>query len=99
MEFGAVTVAVLLEGTDDGKACGKARIAVGSVSARPVRAVEAEKALTGEKLSDHLLREVAKKVAMEVRPVMHHGYSIPFLKACLEVQAYRTLTKAVEGMG
>jgi hypothetical protein len=29
---------------------------------------------------------------------MHHGYSVPFLKACLEIQAYRTLTKAVEDM-
>ncbi len=98
MEFGAVTVAVLLDGTDEGGTCGKARIAVGSVSAKPVRAVKAETALNGEKPSDDLLREVAKKVAAEVRPVMHHGYSVPFLKACLEVQAYRTLTKAATGI-
>jgi 4-hydroxybenzoyl-CoA reductase beta subunit len=98
MEFGAVTVAVLLEGTDDGETCGKARIAVNSVLAKPVRAVKAETALNGEKLSDDLLREVAKEIATEVRPVMHHGYSAPFLRACLEVQAYRALTKAAAGM-
>ena len=98
MEFGAVTVAVLLDGTDEGGACHKARIAVGSVMAKPVRAVKAEKALNGEKLSGDLLREVAKKIATEVRPVMHHGYSVPFLRACLEVQAYRTLTKAAAGL-
>jgi 4-hydroxybenzoyl-CoA reductase beta subunit len=98
MEFGAVSVAVLLDGKDDGRACGKARIAVGSVSAKPVRAVKGETALSGEKPSDELLREVAKKIATEVRPVMHHGYSVPFLRACLEVQAYRTLTKAAGGM-
>ena len=94
MEFGAVTVAALLEVADDGKTCNRARIGVGSVSARPVRAVKAEKALTGEKLSEELSREVAKKVATEVRPVMHHGYSVRFLRECLEVQAYRTLTLA-----
>ena len=94
MEFGAVTVAVLLDGTDGGGTCHKARIAVGSVSAKPVRAVKAETALNGEKPSDGLLKEVAKKIATEVRPVMHHGYSVPYLRACLEVQAYRTLTKA-----
>jgi 4-hydroxybenzoyl-CoA reductase beta subunit len=98
MEFGAVAVAVLLDRTDGGGTCDKARIAVGSVSAKPVRAVKAETALKGEKPSDKLLREVAKKVAVEVRPVMHHGYSVPFLKACLEVQAYRTLTKAAADM-
>lgn len=98
MEFGAVTVAVLLDVADDGKTCHRARIAVGSVSAKPVRAVKAEAAMTGEKLSEELSREVAKKVATEVRPVMHHGYSVPFLRACLEVQAYRTLTKAAGGM-
>jgi 4-hydroxybenzoyl-CoA reductase subunit beta len=96
MEFGAVTLAVLLEGKDDGETCGEARITVGSVSAKPVRAVRAETTLKGEKPSDKLLREVAKKIAIEVRPVMHHGYSVPFLKACLEIQAYRTLSLAVK---
>ena len=98
MEFGAVTVAVLLDGKDGGRACGKARIVVGSVSAKPVRAVKAEAVLIGEKLSDDLLREVAKKIATEVRSVMHHGYSVPFLRACLEVEAYRTLAKAAGSM-
>jgi CO/xanthine dehydrogenase FAD-binding subunit len=94
MEFGAVTIAVLLDKADDGTTCGGARIAVGSVSAKPVRAVKAEKALIGEKPSEKLIREVAKKIATEVRPVMHHGYSTPFLRECLEVQALRTLTQA-----
>lgn len=94
LEFGAVTVATLLDMADDGTTCGRARIAVGSVSAKPVRAVKAEKALIGEKPSEKVIREVAKKIATEVRPVMHHGYSAPFLRECLEVQALRTLTQA-----
>jgi len=98
MEFGAVTLAVLLEMADDRATCDRARIAVGSVAAKPVRAVKGEAAMIGQKLSDELLRDVAKKVAAEIRPVMHHGYSVPFLRACLEVQAYRTLTTAAGGM-
>ena len=94
MEFGALTVAVVLDMTDDGTTCERACVAVGSVSAKPVRAVKAEKALMGEKPSEKLIREVAKKVATEVRPVMHHGYSAPFLRECLEIQALRTLTLA-----
>jgi CO/xanthine dehydrogenase FAD-binding subunit len=96
MEFGVLTIAALLDVADDGKTCHRARIGVGSISAKPVRALKAEKALTGEKLSEELAREVAKEVASEVRLVMHHGYSVPFLRECLEVQAYRTLTMAVK---
>jgi len=63
MEFGAVTVAVLLHAADDGRTCDSARIVVGSVAARPVRTLKAETTLAGQELSDKLLREVAKKVA------------------------------------
>ena len=94
MEFGAHSAAVLLEMNENGRTCEVARIAVGSVSARPERAVKAEAALIGETLSEELLREVAKKIATETRLVMHHGYSVKFLKHSLEVQAYRTLTLA-----
>ena len=45
MEFGAVTVAALLDAVDDGKTCHRARIGVGSVSAKPVRAVKADHAV------------------------------------------------------
>jgi 4-hydroxybenzoyl-CoA reductase beta subunit len=99
MEFGAVSVAVLLDVADDRRTCNGARIAVGSVSSKPIRPVKAEAAMAGEKLSEELSREVANKVATEVRPVMHHGYSIPFLRECLEVQALRTLTKATGRIG
>ncbi len=95
MEFGAHSVAVLLEMNENGRTCENARMAVGSISARPERAVKAEAALVGETLSEELLRDVAKKIANETRLVMHHGYSVKFLKHSLEVQAYRTLTLAV----
>jgi CO/xanthine dehydrogenase FAD-binding subunit len=84
---------------DKGDSCAAARITVGSVSAGPVRARKAEKAMAGEPLSDKLFEEIAAIVGSEIHPVMHHGYSIPFLKECLKAQTYRTLVLAAERAG
>ena len=99
VEFAALTVAVCLDMADKGDSCAAARITVGSVSAGPVRARKAEKAMTAEPLSDKLFEEIAAIVAGEIHPVMHHGYSIPFLKECLKAQTYRTLVLAAERAG
>ena len=96
VEFAGLTVAVYLEVTDNAGACEAARIAVGSVAGGPVRPVKAEKAMTGETLSDKLFENIAEMVAKEIRPVMHHGYSAPFLRECLRVQTRRTLVEAAK---
>jgi 4-hydroxybenzoyl-CoA reductase beta subunit len=96
LEFAALTVAVVLDLADDRKTCDAARITVGAVSAGPIRAVKAETALAGEPLSDKLFEKVAKMVVAEVHPVRHHGYSVAFLRECLKVQAFRTLTSAAQ---
>jgi CO/xanthine dehydrogenase FAD-binding subunit len=99
VEFAALTVAVRLDMADKDDSCAAARITVGSVSAGPVRARKAERAMAGEPFSDKLFEEVAASVAGEIHPVMHHGYSIPFLKECLKAQTYRTLVLAAERAG
>ena len=99
IEFAALTVAVRLDMADKDDGCAAARITVGSVAAGPLRARKAEKAMAGEPLSDKLFEEIAAIVAGEVHPVMHHGYSIPFLKACLKTQTYRTFVRAAERAG
>lgn len=99
LEFAALTVAVRLDMADKGDSCAAARITVGAVSAAPVRARKAEKALAGEPLSDELFQEIAEIVASEIHPVMHHGYSIPFLKECLKTKTYRTLVRGAERTG
>jgi 4-hydroxybenzoyl-CoA reductase beta subunit len=99
VEFAALTVAVRLDMADKGGSCAAARITVGSVAAGPLRARKAEKALTAEPLSDKLFQEIAGIVAGEIHPVMHHGYSIAFLKECLKTQTYRTLVLAAERSG
>jgi 4-hydroxybenzoyl-CoA reductase beta subunit len=99
VEFAALTVAVRLDMADKDDGCAAARITVGSVATRPLRARKAEKTMTGEPLSDKLFEGIADIVVSEIHPVMHHGYSIPFLKACLKTQTYRTLVRAAERAG
>ena len=99
VEFAGLTVAVCLETADSANTCAAARITAGAVASRPVRAIKAEKAMTGQKLSDKLFQSIAEMVAAEIRPVMHHGYSAPFLRECLRVQAYRTLALGAERAG
>jgi len=99
VEFAGVTVAVCLEMANGASTCAAARIAAGAVSSGPVRAIKAEKAMAGEMLSDELFQKIAEMVAEEIRPVMHHGYSAPFLRECLKVQTYRTLLLGAERTG
>jgi CO/xanthine dehydrogenase FAD-binding subunit len=96
LEFAAFTIAVLLGMSESGTIGKIVRIGVGALSAKPQRAVKAEAALSGETPTEELLREVAKLIAAEVRIVMHHSYSVNYLKHTLEVQAFRTLTQAVQ---
>jgi 4-hydroxybenzoyl-CoA reductase beta subunit len=99
VEFAGLTVAVFLDMADGADTCAAARITAGAVSAGPVRAFKAEKAMAGEALCDKLFRKIAEMVAGEIRPVMHHGYSVPFLRECLRVQTFRTLELAAKRTG
>jgi CO/xanthine dehydrogenase FAD-binding subunit len=96
VEFAGLTVAVYLEMANSANICAAARITVGAVASGPARAIQAEKAMAGQKLSDTLFQKIAETVAAETRPLMHHGYSAPFLRECLRVQTYRTLKRAAK---
>ena len=99
VEFAALSVAVLLDMTAKGDTCTAARIVAGSVGSRPVRAVNAETAAAGKQISDTIFQEIAEIAASEIKPVMHHGYSVPYLKECLNIYIYRTLELAAEHTG
>jgi 4-hydroxybenzoyl-CoA reductase beta subunit len=96
VEFAGLSVAVCLEMADSASTCAAARITAGAVAIAPVRAIKAEKAMAGQKLSDKRFQKIAEMVADEIRPVMHHGYSAPFLRGCLRVQTYRALNRAAK---
>ena len=43
--------------------------------------------------------ELVKAMRADIRPLAHHGYSAAYLRQCLEVQARRTLTRVLAGVG
>jgi len=95
VEFAALNVAVVLDmDEEEGDCCREVRITVGAISPSPVRMVNAEDAMRGRDLSKDLFEEVAGMVASSARPFMHHGYSAPYLRECLRVQARRALETA-----
>lgn len=94
MEFGGLSVAVLLELMADGATIAAARIGVGAVAPRPVRALTAESALSGQRVSGDLFHDAAEMVAREVKPLAHHGYSASYLRTCLRVQTRDALILA-----
>jgi 4-hydroxybenzoyl-CoA reductase subunit beta len=96
MEYAAFSIAVVLDMENDGILCRAARITVGSVGARPVRAGKGEQAMAGQRLSKNLFQEVAKLVVSETHPFPHHGYSAAYLRTCLEAEARRTVRLAAE---
>lgn len=85
LEFAIVNGAAVMDMEDDCETCADARIAVGAVSAMPTRLKKAESVLIGNRISDDLFRAAAQKAAEEVIPVMHHGFSVGYLRKCVEV--------------
>ncbi len=94
LEFAAVNVAVVLDVHQDGLTCSSARISVGSVAAAPVRLKETESMLKGQELSDDLFNDAGVKAADEIRPIPHHGFSVPYLKRCVRFAARDALASA-----
>jgi len=63
-----VVVAVLLEFADGKRTVRRARIALGSVSPRPIRVTKAETMLEGKKLDEDLIRQLSEVAASEACP-------------------------------
>ena len=94
LDFAALSVAVSLEMNPDGAICKKARVTLGAIAPKPIRAKEAEAVLAEEPLSDGVFQEAARVVTSHVNPVPHHGYSSGYLKYMMEVSVYRSLVRA-----
>ena len=97
LEFATLSVAAVLDMEDDG-ACSSARLAIGAVSAAPLRARKAESALKGKRLSKELFSQVADQVAAEIRPIPHHGHSRAYLTECLRAETRQALCSAADGI-
>ncbi len=96
LEFGMAVIAVALQLEDDGRTCAGARIVIGAVRERPVRATAAERALKGAVLDAKRLAQVAAEASKEIKPLPHHGFTKRHLMDNIRVYLRRTMTQAVE---
>lgn len=96
LEFGMAVMAVRLQVSEDGRACTQARVAIGAIREKPVRALGAEQALVGSELDESALEVVAADTAKEVNPLPHHGFTRRHLMDNIRVYLRRTLLAAAE---
>lgn len=90
----AIVAAAALMTLDEQGVCTDARVALGSVAPVPVRAIQAENLLRGEKPTERLLAEAARRVADVTKPTSDIHASADYRVAMAEVFARRALLDA-----
>jgi carbon-monoxide dehydrogenase medium subunit len=93
MAIAVVSVAVRLTVDDDSRIV-KARIALGSVATRPIRARSAEKVLAGRSITESLIAQSASVAAGEASPISDLRASSDYRRHMVEVLVRRTLISA-----
>jgi aerobic carbon-monoxide dehydrogenase medium subunit len=79
----------------DGMRIEEARIVLGAVAPTPVRALEAERLLRGNKVTEALLEEVGRTAASECRPISDIRGSEEYRREMVGVFTKRALRKAL----
>lgn len=82
VDFAIVSVASVI-GVDRG-ICTDARIALGAVSRRPVRAVKAEELLKGRAIDEAVAAEAAEEALSGARPLKGNGYKVEIAKTLIK---------------
>ena len=94
LDIAVVGVAAQLTLTDG--VCRKAAIALASVAPTPVRAVAAERALTGQAVTPELIERAAELAVDAARPISDQRGSADLRRHLVKVLTRRTLTTALE---
>lgn len=92
-----LSVAVMLECDPAGR-CTLARIALGALAPRPLRATDAEAALLGHPLQADGMAEAARLAAEATRPISDIRGTAEYRKRVTEVTVRRLLTQAAEAL-
>jgi len=95
LEFAMAVMAVTLHVAADRNTCTDARIVIGAVRERPVRAVAAERALTGTTLDNASVAAAVATAIEEMKPLPHHGFTKSYIVDNVRVYLRRVLTRAV----
>lgn len=93
-----LSVALKIE-CDKQKRCRKARIALGAVAPRPIRAYAAEELLNGQTLAPRLLAQAAGMAAEAARPIDDIRGSAAYRRRVVEVLVRRLLVRAAGQAG
>jgi CO/xanthine dehydrogenase FAD-binding subunit len=93
-----LSVAVSIE-CDQQRRCSKARIALGAVAPRPIRAHAAEEILNGRTLRPDLLAQAARLASEATRPIDDIRGSAAYRRRVVEVLVRRLLVQAVGQAG
>ncbi len=99
-QAGAISVlsaAVMVEGDESGR-CRQARIALGAVAPRPIRAHAAEDLLRGQPLTPEIIAEAARLSAEATRPIDDIRGSAVYRQRVAEVLVRRLLTRVAEDL-
>ena len=76
--------------------CRRVRIAFGAVAPKPMRAYQAENALSGQEMTPELLRTCAGEAAKETSPITDIRAGAEYRRAMASVLLQRTLGEALE---
>jgi carbon-monoxide dehydrogenase medium subunit len=85
--------------SDDNERCREARIALGAVAPRPIRANAAEGILTGQSWTPELVRQAARVAAETACPIDDIRGSAAYRRRVVEVLVKRLLTQAAGQAG
>jgi carbon-monoxide dehydrogenase medium subunit len=96
MDLAYVGVAVALE-LNGGRACRKARIALGAVSPTPMRARRAEALLENQTFTEELAEKAGAEAAAESKPISDVRSSADYRREMVRVNTKRALLNAAAG--
>lgn len=96
MDIAVVGVGAILTLEPDGETIQEARIGLGAVAPTPIRAREAEDALTGQRPSEDLFARAAELAVVASRPISDVRGSAAFRRELVRVMTRRCLSVALE---
>ncbi|KAB2883277.1 MAG: 4-hydroxybenzoyl-CoA reductase subunit beta [Pseudorhodoplanes sp.] len=99
LEFAMAVMAVTLRLAADRRTCSDARIVIGAVRERPVRAAAAERILVGAALDEAGIGAAIAAAVEELKPLPHHGFSKSYIVDNIRVYLRRVLMRAARAAG
>lgn len=93
-DFPILGVAVVLRQAKDGTVTA-ANIVLGAVASYPIKAVEAEEILVGQKLTDEVVEAAAKAAFKPTKPLDNTDMGHPYRKQMVQVYVAQALREAV----